>query len=112
MATAGDSECGESAAAVVALAAVAPAAVAPAAVRLAVLREELFTQLLEFGYGATQILDGLPSARLGMEAPASKLSSLPAVLLAEGVRWLPSSLDVARLDCTSGLFQLGATRRR
>ena len=45
-----------------------------------------------------------------MDALASTLASLPAVLLAEVVRWLPSPLDVARLDCTSRLFHLGAPR--
>ena len=37
-------------------------------------------------------------------------ASLLTVLLAEVVRWLPSPLDVARLDCTSRLFHLGAPR--
>ena len=35
---------------------------------------------------------------------------MPTVLLGEVVRWLPSPLDVARLDCTSRLFHLGAPR--
>ena len=42
-------------------------------------------------------------------APSS-LVILPAVLLPEVVRWLPSPLDLARLDCTSRLFHLGTPR--
>ena len=38
------------------------------------------------------------------------LPSVPAVLFAEVVRWLPSPLDVASLDCTSRLFHFGAPR--
>ena len=47
---------------------------------------------------------------LELNAPAITLDSLPAVLLPEVVRWLPSPLDVARLDCTSRLFHVGAPR--
>ena len=36
--------------------------------------------------------------------------SLIPVLLAEVVRWLPSPVDIASLDCTSRLFHLGAPR--
>ena len=46
----------------------------------------------------------------GFEAPASNLASLPAVLHAEVVRWLPSPLDVASFDCTSRLFHVGTPR--
>ena len=45
----------------------------------------------------------------GVDAPSS-LATLPAVLLPEVVRWLPSPLDVARVDCTSRLFHLGTPR--
>jgi alpha-tubulin suppressor-like RCC1 family protein len=38
------------------------------------------------------------------------LPTLPAELFAEVVRWLPSPLDVASLDCTSRLFHFGAPR--
>ena len=40
----------------------------------------------------------------------TEFASLVTVLLAEVVRWLPSPLDVARLDCTSRLFHLGDLR--
>ena len=43
-----------------------------------------------------------------MDAPASSLATLSAVQHVEQARWLPSPLDVARLDCTSHLFHLGA----
>ena len=43
-------------------------------------------------------------------APSSTLASLHEVLLPEVVRWLPLPLDVARLDCTSRLFHIGAPR--
>ena len=49
--------------------------------------------------------------RLGMEGGHwSRITSLFTVLLAEVVRWLPSPLDIASLDCTSRLFHLGAPR--
>jgi hypothetical protein len=51
-------------------------------------------------------LRAVPQPMALMEAP----SRLAAVLLAEVVRWLPSPLDIARLDCTSRLFHLGAPR--
>jgi hypothetical protein len=45
-----------------------------------------------------------------MAEASTSLASLPAVLLPEVVRWLPSPLDIASLDCTSCLFHLGAPR--
>ena len=45
-----------------------------------------------------------------MEEPSSSLATIPGVLLPEVVRWLPSPLDVACLDCTSRLFHFGAPR--
>ena len=38
------------------------------------------------------------------------ITSLFPVLLADVVRWLPSPLDIASIDCTSRLFHLGAPR--
>ena len=45
-----------------------------------------------------------------MEAPSISFASLPVELLPVAVRWLPSPLDVAHLDCTSRLFHLGEPR--
>ena len=50
------------------------------------------------------------TTRLGMEEGCSWITSLFAVLLAEVVRWLPSPLDIASLDCTCRLFHFGAPR--
>ena len=47
---------------------------------------------------------------LALIEPSSSLASVPAELLPEVVRWLPSPLDIGRLDCTSRLFHLGAPR--
>jgi hypothetical protein len=47
---------------------------------------------------------------LALMEPSSELASVPAVLLPEVVRWLPSPLDIASLDCTSRLFHVGAPR--
>ena len=48
--------------------------------------------------------------RVAMDAPLTSFATLLSVLLVEVVRWLPSPFDVARLDCTSRLFHLGAPR--
>ena len=45
-----------------------------------------------------------------MAEPSNSLATIPAALLPEVVRWLPSPLDIGRLDCTSLLFHLGAPR--
>ena len=55
------------------------------------------------------VLKALVMMDADIDAPSS-IATLPAVLLPEVVRWLPSPLDVGCLDCTSHLFHLGTPR--